>query len=211
MAREERDPYDAADQPRSRTERLPGAGSAADGSEPINPGWRQRTTRPPGRSPRTAQPLPTSSQDFVFWLQYGGWRFVLAAAGLVAVVAFAIVLTSQPPDSVDPFVQPTLTGVNEAIIVQTRLPTVTAAPALPTSSPALAGAKFRVAGTGPEGLFLRPGANRDQPPITTLVEGSEVTVVGEDKSQPDGVWKNVRDAQGNTGWAFGEFLKPVGP
>lgn len=211
MARDEHDAYDAAEPPRSRTERLPGAGSAAPSGEPINPGWRQRTTRPPGRSPRVAQPLPTSSQDFVFWLQYGGWRFVLAAVGLVAVVAFAIVLTSQPPDSTDPLVKPTLTGVNEAIIVQTRLPTVTAAPAIPTSPPAVTGAKFRVTGTGSEGLFLRPEPNRDQAPITTLVEGSEVTVVGEDKSQPDGVWKNVRDAQGNTGWASSKFLTAVGP
>jgi hypothetical protein len=127
------------------------------------------------------------------------------------VVAFAIILTSQPLDASDPLVKPTLTAANESIIVQTRLPTVTAAPALPTTPPAQTGAKFRVTGTGAEGLFLRPQPNRDQAPITTLIDGSEVTVVGEDKSQPDGVWKNVRDAQGNTGWASAKYLTAAGP
>jgi hypothetical protein len=207
MARE--DEYQDAEQARRGTDRL----GAPGGGDTSNPNWRQRSTRPTGRNPRATSAIPTSSQDFVVWLQYGGWRFVLAAVIIVAFVAAAIILTS-PQESAGttpelPIVRPT-----SSIPLQTPLPTVTIGPAVPTPQTAGAaptGATFRVQGTGAEGLFLRPQPNREGSPITTLPEGSEVTVIGEDSSQTDGVWKNVKDAQGNQGWAFGQFLKAVGP
>jgi Bacterial SH3 domain len=206
MRRDERDPQDmASEQPRSRTDRLEGGGAPA--GEPINPGWRSARTA--GRSSKPMRTIPTSSQDFVVWLQYGGWRFVVATVGIVGVIALMIILTSSPTDPEDTFREEPLPDTAGQIVVNTPLPTVTPAPAIPTQIPAVTGAKFRVTGTGAEGLFLRPEPSTANPPLLTIEEGAEVTIIGEDRVQPDRVWKNIRTAQGAEGWVAADFLKPV--
>ncbi len=207
MRRDERDPNDApTDQPRSRTDRLEGDSA---GRSPINPGWRSgRTT---GRNQRAGRSIPTSSQEFIQWLQWGGWRFVLATLAVVAIIGFLIVLTSRPSDSPDALPAATSLPANANIPLNTPLPTVTPAPAIPTAAPAQSGARFRVTGTGSDGLFLRPAPSTDGQPLKTLPEGSEVTIVGEDKVQADRTWKHIRDTDGTEGWAAADFLKPVGP
>jgi hypothetical protein len=208
MDRDDRDPQDISSErrPRSRTDRL-GGGAADDEPGPtINPQWR--TSRTTGRT-RANSAIPTSGQDFVFWLQYGGWRFVLAAFLLVLVVAAFMLMTGQSAGTLDPEVEPTLAPANEAIFVQTPLPTVTPpiATIAPTSAPT--GAIFRVTGTSTEGLFLRPQPNSDGAPLKTLPEGTEVTVIGEDVINTR-TWKHIRDAQGAEGYAAADFLQPVG-
>jgi hypothetical protein len=213
MGREEQeDPYDARTTRSSRrgdtepTDRL-GANRPAAPADPVNPDWRgSRVTR----RNRRAQALPSSRQEFVLWLQYGGWRIVLAAVVLV-VFSIGMIYFLRTPKST-PFIRPTeqasldgAGGVNAPL-----LPTTTPLASQPTAAPASdssGGATFRVFNTGPEGLFLRPDHNTDQPPVKTLPDGSLVTIAGPDFSGPDRVWKHVRDAEGAEGWVASDFLQ----
>jgi hypothetical protein len=193
-------------QRREPTDRL-NAGAGAN--EPINPQWRTSRT---GNRPRAGQGLPSSSQEFALWLQYGGWRFLLAAL-VVVIIAAALIIFSQPAGAPEPLAQATEEpGVAPPIVLQTAQATVTPLPlSTPTASaPTTAtGARFRVTGTDVEGLFLRPEPNTNGAPITTLPEGTEVTIIGEDSVQADRTWKHVRAADGTEGWAAADFLQPV--
>jgi hypothetical protein len=207
-----RDDNDLQDVPprytrREPTDRLNAAGGGA--GDPINPQWRG--ARAGGRA-RPSQSLPSSSQEFALWLQYGGWRFLLAALVIVIVLA-ALIIFSQPGTSPEPLPQATEEpAVSAPITLRTPQATVTAAP-LTTPTPAVpaavTGARFRVTGTGSEGLFLRPEPSVDGAPLKTLPEGTEVTIIGEDSVKPERVWKHVRDADGAEGWVAAEFLQPV--
>lgn len=212
MAREDRDPYDARTTRSSHrgdteTNERPPAGRAAS-PDPLNPDWRSaRATRPN----RRGQGLPSSRQEFVLWMQYGGWKVVAAAVVLVLLV-ITMISVSRTPRQITPTAQPTAlagaSGVGGA--GTSALPTPTIGPINPTAIPAAAGgARFRVFNTGSEGLFLRPDHNTDQPPLKTLADGSIVTIVGADFSGPDRVWKNVKDGEGTTGWVAADFLQAV--
>ncbi|HEX9373305.1 MAG TPA: SH3 domain-containing protein [Roseiflexaceae bacterium] len=214
MGREEFDPYE------TRTTRSPRRGDPPTDrldderpahGDPVNPDWRARTTR----RNRRGQGLPSSRQEFVLWLQYGGWRVLLAAGVLVVGLIGLIYLTRRAPDTPSPFARPTevagIVGGAPALPQQatvTPRPTGTAATAAPASS-ASSGAQFRVFNTGAEGLFLRPDHNTAQPPVKTLADGTLVTIVGEDFSGPDRVWKHVRDPDGSEGWVAADFLQPA--
>jgi hypothetical protein len=211
---EERDPYGTR-ATRRRGDTEPNDRLGADGPEygdPVNPDWRgSRATR---RTRRT-QGLPSSRQEFLLWLQFGGWRVVLAALVLVGVTVWLIWLTSRPQGAASPFEsQPTQDlassgGVSTFPQQATVTPRPTSAAPTASAGGATGGAQFRVINTGSEGLFLRPDHNTDNPPVKTLPDGSIVTVIGEDFSGPDRVWKNVRDAEGSEGWVASDFLQAV--
>src|SRR6266511_1186891 len=106
MGREEFDPYE------TRTTRSPRRGDPPTDrldderpahGDPVNPDWRARTTR----RNRRGQGLPSSRQEFVLWLQYGGWRVLLAAGVLVVVLIGLIYLTRRPSSAASPFGKPT--------------------------------------------------------------------------------------------------------
>jgi hypothetical protein len=218
MAREDHDPDDirttrTARRTTSPTDQLD---SSEDGSTTAsNRNWRgERATR----RHRTAS-LPSSRQEFALWLQYGGWRVVSIAAAVVVILVLGMVvlrgLNRAPLAIATPTAGPA--AANQPPLIQS-LPTVT--PAISstaaiasqgTGSPGASGgaAKFSVTNTGPEGLFLRPDHNTNSDPIKTLQDGSVVTVIGEDFSGPDRVWKHVRDAEGSEGWAAADYLKPA--
>jgi hypothetical protein len=153
----------------------------------------------------------------VLWLQYGGWRVLLAAGMLVAILIGLIYITRTPPQAASPFGRPTEAAVSgSGPLTVPILPTVTPAVISPTltTAPASAnnpgsGAQFRVFNTGTEGLFLRPDHSTDGAPLKTLPEGTIVTVIGADFSGPDFVWKHVRDPEGAEGWAAAKFLQAV--
>lgn len=88
-------------------------------------------------------------------------------------------------------------------------PTLTIATTLSSSSSPSEGAQFRVINTGAEGLFLRPDHSTDATPLKTLADGSIVTVIGEDFSGLDTIWKHVRDASGSEGWVMSQYLQAV--
>ncbi len=218
MGREERDPQDARTTRSARrttepTDRLDDAEPAYN--DPVNPDWRgARATRRGRRS----QGLPTSRQEFVLWLQYGGWRVLLAAGVLVVVLIGLIYLTRLPSNAASPFAQPTESAAVADLPILPLQPSVTPRVITPTleiaqngtgAGTAGGGAQFRVFNTGPEGLFLRPDHTTEGAPLKTLNDGSIVSVIGEDFSAPDRVWKHVRDAAGSEGWVAAEFLQAV--
>jgi len=218
MGRDERDPQDARTTRSTRrttqpTDRLDDAEPAF--SDPVNPDWRgSRATRRNRRS----QGLPTSRQEFVLWLQYGGWRVLLAAGVLVVVLIGLIYLTRMPSSAASPFGKPTESAALGGAPILPIQPTITPRVITPTLEIAQngtgvgatsGGAQFRVVNTGAEGLFLRPDHSSEGTPLKTLTDGSIVTVVGEDFSAPNRVWKHVRDAEGAEGWAAADFLQAV--
>jgi len=151
----------------------------------------------------------------ILWLQYDGWKFVLAAIAIVlaGIVLFMLSQANAPA----PLRLSDVTSEPQLQIVLTPLPdqpTVTPDPltSTVTLTPIVSlNVQLRVQGTGSEGLFLRPEPNRNSRPIKTLPEGTIVTVVGEDSVQPDRVWKRVRDPEGAEGWAAADYLVPVTP
>ena len=218
MGREERDPLDARTTRSTRrttepTDRLDDAEPAFN--DPVNPDWRGART---ARRGRRSQGLPSSRQEFVLWLQYGGWRVLLAAGVLVVVLIGLIYLTRLPSNASSPFTQPTQSAAAADVPILPLQPSVTPRVITPTleiaqngtgTGTAGGGAQFRVFNTGPEGLFLRPDHTTEGTPLKTLPDGSIVSIIGEDFSAPDRVWKHVRDAAGSEGWVAAEFLQAV--
>jgi hypothetical protein len=220
MGREERDPQDArttrsARRPTQPIDRLDDAEPAFH--DPVNPDWRGSRT---ARRPRRAQGLPTSRQEFVLWLQYGGWRVLLAAGVLVVVLIALIYLTRMPSSASSPFGKPTESPAAAEAPILPLQPSTTPRVITPTlqigqndtgagTGPTSGGAQFRVFNTGSEGLFLRSDHSTESAQLKTLNDGSIVTVIGEDFSAPDRVWKHVKDAAGTEGWAAAEFLQAV--
>ena len=209
MGREERDPQDpratrSARRDTQPTDRLGGSGAPVD---PVNPDWRG--PRVTGRN-RRSQGLPSSREEFVLWLQFGGWRLLLAAVALVIVLVGLIYITRPRPL---PVVSEPTPEVSDSLLPVAPLPSVTPGIFTPTVTlppqGSVGGARFRVVNTGPEGLFLRPDHNRDNPPVKTLPDGTIVTIVGEDFVGPDRVWKHVQDPEGAQGWVAADFLQPV--
>jgi hypothetical protein len=107
-----------------------------------------------------------------------------ATAGLAPPPAGAIV-TAGPGDFID------------------NAPAATAAP------PAATGAMFVVAGTGTEGLFLRPEPSTNTTPITTLPEGTKVEAIGPEQNDGTYTWKRVKTDAGAEGWVAAQFLVPA--
>ena len=175
--------------------------------------WRSDRRRPgttptPGSGRMPAMTL----QRATTWLSAGGWKYMAAAA--VALLLLLIFLLAQnKPDATNPVAtRPTLTtgsGLNNpnattAIVIAPNAG-ATQAPTVPDQGqpPASTGARFAVAGTGTDGLFLR-----DQPggtALKTLPEGSPVEKLGE--QDVGGVlWFNIREAGGLEGWSSSQFL-----
>lgn len=80
----------------------------------------------------------------------------------------------------------------------------------PAAQPPAAGTGqfFVVTGTGTEGLFLRPEANTNQPPLGTLPEGTRVEFTGESQNDGTREWRKVKTDQGE-GWVAADFLQPA--
>ena len=211
MSREEHDPQDARTTRSSRrniqaTDRLPP--NDPDHAAPVNPNWRGERTSGRGRKTRE---IPSSRQEFMLWLQYGGWRIIaiVAAVALLAIIGLIFLRAAPRPLSLP---EPTAEASQGASPLE-ALPTVTPFTSQPTAvvttQGAGGGAQFRVFNTGTQGLFLRPNPNTNDPALKTLPDGTIVTIIGEDSSGPDYVWKHVRDPEGTEGWAASDFLQPA--
>jgi hypothetical protein len=210
MAGEERDPDDV------RTTRPPRRTTpSTDRLTPEDAGYARASDRNwrGDRAARTRRSfsLPSSWQEFMLWLQYGGLRVLLIIAGVTAVIILGLFLLrgmnrplvrNTTPTAVQP-------AANHSILEAPPTVTPVFSPTAAIASQDSEGARFRVVNTGPDGLFLRLDHSTDNQPIKTLPEDSIVTIVGEDFSGPDRVWKHIRDAEGSEGWAAADFLKPV--
>jgi hypothetical protein len=211
MSREEYDPLDERAARSSRrtnqpTDRLSSGGR--DYGEPINRNWRADRAAARGR---TTQTLPTSRQEFMLWLQYGGWRIVAIAAAVAVFAIFVLIFWNGSRRPLPQRPQPTAAAAFNLPPVDQ--PTPTTRPITPTAALPIpgttGGAQFRVFNTEGLGLFLRPEPNTNNQPIKTLPDGTIVTIIGEDFVGPDRVWKHVRDPEGSEGWVASDFLEPV--
>jgi hypothetical protein len=198
---------DDIDAPRTQrrtghTDRLNARAEEQGSGTTVRRDWR--SSRSTNRPPRRAAALPSSWQEFVIWLQHrGGLKYMLiGAAVLVLLLVVAVMLSGNKPIDA---------GVNNTPDTgQSMPPTVTPGVSEPTPQPLVpTGAQFQVRGTDTEGLFLRPDPSSGGAPITTLPEGTIVTVIGQDVVGPDRVWKNVRTADGLEGWVASDFVAPV--
>jgi Bacterial SH3 domain len=208
MSREEQDPEDVRTTRSSRrsnqpTERLTGR---ADPSDPVNPNWRSE--RVTGRNRRT-QTLPSSRQEFMLWLQYGGWRLLAIAVAVAVIAILGVIFISQNSRPLTRATPTAESGIGQALPeLPSPTPPISATTQLDASG-AGGGAQFRVLNTGSEGLFLRPEPNSDNAPIKTLPDGAIVTIIGDDSVGVDHVWKHVRDPEGTEGWVAADFVAPV--
>jgi len=216
MAREDYDPDDVrATRPtrhgHSPTDRL----TPGESGHPVasDRNWRaERTARR-----RRAVSLPTSRQELALWLQYGGWRIISIAVVAVFVAILALFflrgLKQVPLAIATP--TPETSEFNQPLIppLATVTPVVSSTTSIAGQATSVGdeGAQFRVTGTGSEGLLLRPDHSSNNQPIKTLAEGTVVTIIGDDFSGPDRVWKHVRDPDGVEGWAAADWLKPATP
>lgn len=171
--------------------------------------WRPRR----GGATRSIGGLPASQQELVSWLQNGGWRIALIVAGVVALLILALIVFKPRSNSgvgVDTAATSSALGSQ---VDSSALPTPTVLAEQQTAaaadSSAAQGVQFRVFNTGVEGLFLRPDPNVNNQPITTLPEGTVVTIIGDDFNGPDRVWKNIRTAEGSEGWVASDYLQAV--
>jgi hypothetical protein len=214
MAREDYDPEDVrATRPTRRgaspTDRL----TPGESGHPVasDRNWRPERS---GRR-RKSVSVPTSRQELALWLQYGGWRIVLTTAAVVIIVILVLFflrgLSQTPPVGLTPTAEP---AVFDQPLIE---PQASVTPVISPTASIIAqgvggtdeGARFRITGTGSEGLFLRPDHSSNNPPIKTLPEGAIVMIIGDDFSGPDRVWKHIRDLDGTEGWAAADFLQAV--
>lgn len=98
--------------------------------------------------------------------------------------------------------------------VQTAGPTIPVG--LPTATPPRATATSQavkpevlvVANTDREGVNLRSEPGTGSTTIKAWPEGTEMQVAGPDRQVDGAIWKNIRDPDGNVGWAIGRYLVP---
>lgn len=77
-----------------------------------------------------------------------------------------------------------------------------------SSSPEPARARVRVANTEGQGANLRQDPTTTANVVKRVDDGAVLEVVGDDRPSEGRTWRNVRDADGATGWIAAELLGP---
>ena len=211
MNREEFDPENermprTSRQPDRSTERL--STRENQYGTPVRQNWR--SDRPGAKKPSRTPALPTSGQEVMVLLQDQRVRTILIVVAVCIVLLFLFITFTNSGPLGGATAEEESPDLNAQISAPN--PTITPEPASPeTDSAAAEGAQLRVFDTGELGLFLRaePNTSPDNPPIKTLPDGSLVTVIGQDYTGPERVWKNIRDDEGAEGWVATEFLEPA--
>ncbi|MEM8530369.1 MAG: SH3 domain-containing protein [Chloroflexota bacterium] len=211
MNREEFDPENermsrTSRQPDRSTERL--STRENQYGTPVRQNWR--SDRPGARKTSRTPTLPTSGQEVMALLQDQRVRTILIIVAVCIVLLFLFITLSNGVPLGGATAEEESPDLNAQISAPN--PTITPESATQEADSAVAeGAQLQVFDTGELGLFLRaePNTSPDNPPIKTLPDGSVVTVIGQDYTGPERVWKNIRDAEGAEGWVATEFLEPV--
>ncbi|MFN8532305.1 MAG: hypothetical protein U0556_01995 [Dehalococcoidia bacterium] len=81
--------------------------------------------------------------------------------------------------------------------------------ATPAPSPTVAVLKVKIGNTDGLGAYLRPEPNLQARGVVAWPDGSVMEIVGPDRQFDGKVWRNVKDARGNTGWILKEYLLPA--
>ena len=174
-------------------------------AQPVNPMRNYDASEP-------SRPMPRAQ-----WIGLG-----LAAALAVALTAglvFAILTVTRPssqpatPTSAPVIASsPTSLPSSVASIFQ-GTPTPASPVALAPTSPPPGqeiGQRLQIVNTGGDGVNLRRDPGQAGEKIKTIAEGTLVDIAGPDRTVDGTVWRNVRDAQGDTGWIAGGFLGQEG-
>lgn len=111
--------------------------------------------------------------------------------------------TAIPTQTLVPTAAPTQPGPQPTPTQETTLlpPTATSIPVSPTSPPVVVVEAEVVAGVT---INVRQGPGRTFPPLAALPPGTVVQVIGRNA---DGLWLQVRLADGREGWVLGELLR----
>lgn len=149
-----------------------------------------------------------AGRELARWLQYGGWRFLLAIGAILVITAVVFALSQRETAAT------AVPGIRPVATLATYLSTPQAgATAAPPATAIVAAAapqiKLQVQGTGSDGLVLRSTPGQASELRKTLDDGAIVTVIGPDAAADGRVWRNIRDASGAEGWAAGDWLKPA--
>ncbi|MCC6176966.1 MAG: cellulase family glycosylhydrolase [Chloroflexi bacterium] len=75
------------------------------------------------------------------------------------------------------------------------------------ASDADGGVSVRVAGTEGQGLAIRATPSTSGRRLALAPEGARLAIVGDDRQAEGRIWRNVKTANGATGWAAGEYLR----
>lgn len=122
-------------------------------------------------------------------------------------------ITPVPPTPIPPTAAPTQTPIPTVAPTQTMPqptptqeitlppPTATPIPASPTAPPVVVVEAEVIAGVT---INVRQGPGRTFPPLAALPPGTVVQVIGRNA---DGLWLQVRLADGREGWVLGELLR----
>lgn len=203
-------------------------GASAGGSANGGSSGAGLPQRPPRQRPRSqAQPVspmrsydtgePSRPMPRAQWIGLG-----LAAALAVALTAglvFAILTITRPSSQpATPTAAPVLAGsptqlpASVASIFQgTPTPGSPVALAPPSPPPGqVVGQRLQIVNTGGDGANLRRDPGQAGEKVKTIPEGTLVDIAGPDRTVDGTVWRNVRDAQGDSGWIAGGFLGQEG-
>lgn len=191
----------------------PGAG-APQGGSPGSRRPRGRSQAQPVNSARGYEAEPDQRTARAQWIVIG-----LAAALAVALTAglvFAILTITRPGEQAraTPTPLPAAASPTPPLPISAIFATFTPTPqtaGTPTATPpAAVGQRLEVANTGGDGANMRREPGQAGERVKTLVEGTVVEVIGTDREVEGRTWRNVRDAQGDSGWIISTFLVPEG-
>lgn len=204
----------SAQRPLRRTERM-----TADEPEEDS-GWRRERSTARSRADRTRPiqtatlKLPVSGQEFQRWLQAGGWRYLAGLIGVILLLFISGMVFNRSSSESTAGNRPGSAATLPAGVVGTVSPmlalveTATANALQPTPTVRA----FVVAGTAGAGLFLRPAPSRNGEPLATIPDGTRVEQAGADvtdSSDATLVWRQIRTADGQTGYVAAQFLTPL--
>lgn len=226
-------PYDDNVGPNDKTRRIDSQAARPDegswqqdltGSSNWRSERRRGGTSPTPSATGRVPGVPVVTQQRVAsWLTNGGWKILAGAAVALVLLLIFMLATNTPGTDPQGALPTTVPGANTGLngvtpgeltvgVEPTAAPVDPNQPAVDPNQPAVdpnqpaAGARFAVAGTGTEGLFLRdnPGGNI----LKTMPEGTAVEKIGEQNI--DGIlWFNIREPGGLVGWSSSAFLAPA--
>ena len=208
-------PFDDDEQPAPPTGPIrPTRGDPNRGMPPGGPG-----TAPAG-APQHSRPRPAGPGGGILE-KIAPYRTALVLAAVlilivvVAFVLFSVVMAYFGERRPDPSSLPT------PIAGPVLVPTLTASPGpgaspspgtgtviSPAASPppSAPGARMKIANTDGQGANMRQRPSTTAPVLRTLAEGTVVEVIGGETNAEGRNWRNIREANGQTGWVASELL-----
>ncbi|MGE3268821.1 MAG: SH3 domain-containing protein [Chloroflexota bacterium] len=150
---------------------------------------------------------------------YKVWLVLAAVLVLILVVAYVLISVvmsffgERRPDPssqvtpAGPVLVPTLAGSPVIVASPSPAPGTAIGPAASPTA-AAAGVRMKVANTDGQGANMRQRPSTTAPVLRTLPEGTSVEAIGGETNAEGRNWRNIREANGQTGWIASELLAP---